>query len=256
MKEGCILTRLEFSTTVKRTLQAASFNRCMICKKITPNPEAAHIIPASKDGPRSEFRSNYDDAFIISVKNALNLCRICHSLIDDKSLNTFSLDELFEINKSYLSNNEIGEEYLNFFFTDKKEIHGELVEFYQNVLHALDMNDAEIEALLQKDPDYTKIEFEKKLEKNKFSRKIKRDITFMYSNDAVIVRNELKNNPIISFKINAAISTLYVRCATVTDDQNEIYNRMIQLMYNPTDNVVDNKIFLNYFFIICEVFLK
>lgn len=250
------MTRLDFSAAVKRTLQAASFNRCMICKKITSKPEAAHIIPASKKGPRSEFRSNYDDAFIISVENALNLCRKCHSEIDDESLNKFSLDELFKINKGYLSNNKIGEEYLNFFSTDQKEIHGELIEFYQNVLHALDMTDEEIEALLQKDPDYTKIEFEEKLEKNKFSRKIKRDITSMYSNDAVIVRNELKSNPIISYKIQVAISTLYIRCAEETDVQNEIYNRMVQLMYNPTDNVVDNKIFLNYFFIICEVFLK
>lgn len=250
------MTRLDFSPAVKRTLQAASFNRCMICQKITSKPEAAHIIPASKKGPRSECRSNYDDAFIISVENALNLCRKCHSDIDDASLNKFSLGELFEINKRYLSNNKIGEEYLNFFSTDQKEIHGELVEFYQDVLHALDMTNVEIEALLYNDLDYTKIEFEEKLEKNKFSRKIIRDITSMYSNDAVIVRNELKKNPIISLKIQAAISTLYNRCAEETEVQNEVYNRMVQLMYNPTNNVVDNKIFLNYFFIICEVFKK
>lgn len=228
----------------------------MICKKITSKPEAAHIIPASKQGPRSELRSNYDDAFIISVENALNLCRKCHSEIDDESLNKYSLDELFGINKWYLSNNKIGEEYLNFFFTDQKEIHGELVDFYQNVLHALDMTDEEIETLFHNDPDYTKIDFEEKLKRNKFTPRIKRDITSMYSDDAVIVRNELKRNPVISYKIQAAISTLYSRCAEETDVQNEIYNRMVQLMYNPTNNVVDNKIFLNYFFIICEVFKK
>lgn len=252
------MTRLEFSAAVKRILQSASFNKCMICTKITSKPEAAHIIPASKKGPRSEFRSEYDNAFIISAENALNLCRKCHSEIDDESLNKYTLDELLLINKKHLSNNQIGEEYLNFFFTTEKEMQSELVEFYQNVLHALDMTDEEIETLLNKDPDYTKIEFEEKLKKNNFSNNIRRNIINMYATDALIVRSELKSNPIMALKIQSAIGILYLRCAEITDNQNDIYKRMIQLMNNhdPFNNTVDNRVFLNYFFIICEVFLK
>lgn len=252
------MTRLDFSVAVKRTLQAASFNRCMICNQITSKPEAAHIIPASKKGPRSEFRENYGDDFIISVNNALNLCRKCHSEIDDESLNKYSLDELFEINKKYLLNNKIGEEYLNFFYTTEKEMKSELVEFYRNLLRALDMTDEEIEVLLEKHSDYTKIEFEEKLKINEFSRNIERDIKNMYATDALIARNELKNNPIMALKIQSAIKVLYLRCAEITDNQNDIYNQMILLMnkHDPVDNMLDNRVFLNYFFIICEVFLR
>lgn len=97
--------RYEFTETAKRELRAWSNCNCMICRKDCAGErqgEAAHIIPASGNGPRSEYRTG-DKAtsrFISSSENGLWLCPNCHTDIDTSSP-TKTYEELVAINKRY-----------------------------------------------------------------------------------------------------------------------------------------------------------
>ena len=53
------MARDDFSQKAKRILGNISNNKCMICYRSLVTPNYAHIIPASKNGPRGEYRTNY-----------------------------------------------------------------------------------------------------------------------------------------------------------------------------------------------------
>ncbi|WP_332650170.1 HNH endonuclease signature motif containing protein [Lysinibacillus sp. 54212] len=248
--------RIEFSSTVKRELQIISKHRCMICHIPTTKPRIAHIIPAAMNGPRSEYRSNYNEEFIASPQNGLSLCNSCHDLIDDEDLNTYTVQELLDINDTYRSKFKLEEEYKRQLGINNQDNFIELEGFYKNLISKLDVTDEQIQMVIEKHPDFKKIEYVKKMDKNKFNIRQKRRIKSLYAAELFVLKENLEDNPIIAIKLQAAIKILYNRLSENIDNQEEIYDKMLEHMYDPGNQVLGNEIVLNYYFVICEVFLK
>ncbi len=94
------------------------------------------------------------------------------------------------------------------------------------------------------------------MDKNGFNHRQKRKIRSLYAAELFILKENLENNTIIAIKIHAAITILYKRLSETGMTQEEIYDKMAEHMYDPTDQVLGNEIILTYYFVICEVFLK
>lgn len=248
--------RLDFSSTVKRDLQIIAGQRCMICTRPTTKPRIAHIIPASENGPRCEYRSQYDDKFITSPSNGLSLCNKCHDDVDDKDLNTYSLEELFEINNFFREKFKTEEEYRISLGINEYDNHYELNEFYKLLIRSLDITDEEIESLIAKHTDFEKIDYVSKMKKNEFNNRQRRKIQQLYAAELFILKEQLEENPIIAIKIGAAVKVLYERLKKKNIKQAEIYDRMLEHMYDPSKQIIGNEIMLTYYFVICEVFKK
>ncbi|UED78404.1 HNH endonuclease [Lysinibacillus sp. CD3-6] len=248
--------RVDFSSTVKRDLQIIAGNHCMICSTPTTKPRIAHIIPAAENGPRSEYRKHYSEEFIASSKNGLSLCNTCHDLIDDEDLNTYTIQELFNINNSFREKFLLEEEYKRQLGINNQENYIELEEFYKNLITKLEVTDEEIEIVIEKHTDFKKIDYLKKIEINKFNIRQKRKIKSLYAAELFVLKENLEENPIIAIKLKAAIQILYNRLSKKSKNQEEIYDKMLEHMYDPSKQVLGNEIILTYYFVICEVFLK
>jgi len=228
----------------------------MICACPTTKPRIAHIIPASEKGPRSEFRNEYDEKFITSPSNGLSLCNTCHDLIDDEDLNTYNVQELFDINNAFRKKFQLEEEYRRQLGINNQDYYIELEEFYKNLIEKLEVTDEQIQLVIKKHSDFKKINYIKKIEKNKFNMRQKRKIKSLYAAELFIFKENLEENPIIAIKLQAAIKILYNRLSEKNKNQEEIYDKMLEHMYDPSNQVLGNDIVLTYYFVICEVFLK
>lgn len=248
--------REEFSSSVKRELQIIAKHHCMICHKPTTKPRIAHIIPASKNGPRSEYRNQYTEKFIGSAENGLSLCNDCHDLVDDPDLNTYELQDLFDINNTLRSKFKLEEEYKKLLGINEQDYYIELDTFYKNLIAKLNVTDEEIQLVIENHSDFKKINYIEKMDKNGFNHRQKRKIRSLYAAELFILKENLENNTIIAIKIHAAITILYTRLSETGMTQEEIYDKMTEHMYDPTDQVLGNEIILTYYFVICEVFLK
>lgn len=244
------MARKNFSAKVKRTLFLWSNGHCMICNKPVTSPNYAHIIPASDDGPRCEFRTQYDDNFIISEKNCLYLCRDCHADIDDIS-NSKSLEYLFEINSRCEHSYILKEEYKNFLGVYDKALEQELKKGFKRISEYLDN-----EIPLEFSDDYAKISYKEKMNLNGFKKRHRSEITHVYAEEFSAFKKVVEELPILGIKLRGAVSTLYQRLSEEEKDGDNILNMMLQIMYDPTDDIVGNRIVLYYYFIICEVFKK
>lgn len=254
-KPGGFMTRENFTPKVKREITNYSDGVCMLCLKGLTSPKIAHIIPAAAKGPRSEFRDMYEDNFIKSSNNGLCLCSECHDLIDDDGLNNYSLEELIEVNKKFKEEYFIKAEYKHLLGIGDINYSNELSKFYDHLKSLLNTSDAEI-VLSKNDSEFTKISIDEKIEKNNLYFVQARMIKSNYAFEFMIFKEVMENSLIISEKIRAAIKILYQRLKK--NEQNisnaNLFDKMLTLMYDPSSQVVGNKIPLIYFFIICEVF--
>lgn len=245
------MSRDNFSVKVKRELGLLSSGYCMICRRPVSIPNYAHIIPASEKGPRSEFRNKYNQDFIISKKNGLCLCPDCHALIDDPSTNRYSLEELFKINQRFQNEYDLKEEYKNQLGIYNQVTDKEIKDIYNRIYLYLNSEDD-----MPAEENYDKIPYDKKMEKNGFNKYHQHEINFFYSEEFSAFYNAIQNMPIAAIKLRAAVSTLYVRLSSDEEDGNKIIEQMINIMFDPSEKHIGNKITLFYYFIICEVFKK
>lgn len=228
----------------------------MICKETLNSPEIAHIIPASAEGPRSEYRDTYGRDFIKSSSNGLCLCHNCHAMIDDEGLNKYTLEELIQINEKFQRNFEVGEEYKQLLGINDRKYAGELDVFYSLLLQVLDMSDEENERLIEKRNTFIKIPVNEKIIRNELTSRQASEINNRYAFEFQAFSKTVENSPIVSEKIKTAIKILYTRIqsADISKTNSEIFDVMLSLMYDPSNQVVGNHIVLIYFFIVCEVF--
>lgn len=251
-----LFVRSEFSATVKRNLQLIARNRCMICSCPTNKPRISHIIPAAQNGPRSEFRHLYTEKFITSPENGLSLCNECHDVIDDPDLNIYSVDELFNFNNQSREKFDLEEEYKKQLGISDIGHFNELKNFYTLLLNRLDLTDDEIELIIQKNDDFKKIDYIKKMKKNEFLPRQTRRIKQLYASELFILKEQIEENPIIAIKIAAAVRILYLRLSEKFSNQSDIYDKMLEHMYDTSHQKIGNEIILTYYFVICEVFIK
>lgn len=245
------MARDNFSIKVKRGLNQLSNGCCMICRRYISTPNYAHIIPASKQGPRSNERGEYSQEFIISIDNGLCLCPECHMFIDDPSTNKYTTQELFEINKRFQDEFNLKEEYkqqLGIYndITDK-----EIKNIYTRIYDYLNDDDD-----IQIKEDYDKISYTDKMNLNQFSKYYQKEIKFFYSVEFSAFEKAIQEMPIAAVKLRAAISTLYMRLSMEEKNNNKIIEKMLNIMSDPSEEQLGNKLTLYYFFIICEVFKK
>ncbi|GAA0071412.1 hypothetical protein UT300003_29360 [Clostridium sardiniense] len=248
--------RKNFSAAVKRQTELYARGHCMICGKATNKPRIAHIIPASKEGPRSEYINDFSEEFIISSKNALSLCNDCHDKIDDEGLNSYSLQELLAFNERSRKNFELLEEYREQIGLTNISYTEEIEKFYEILLKELEVTDEELEDKISKNMDFIKIDVDEKLKKNLFNMLQKRRVLNCYAYEFYIFKEAIESNVIISAKLTAAIKVLYKRLLEMNNNQSEIFDEMKKLMIDPSQGVLGNDLVLSYYFIICEVFKK
>lgn len=247
------MVRNDFPTKVKRIIGNLSDNNCMICRKPLVTPNYAHIIPASPEGPRSEYRNQYDEKFIKSVENGLCLCNDCHNEIDTEVINTYSIDDLFAINKQFKYDFQIQQEYKSQLGIHEKDFFTELQNSYQKILDYLNQ---ELDPIINyvEELSYDKIPYEEKMNLNNFDYRHMKDITFVYAEEFSAFQKMLEESPIVGIKMKAAISALYIRISANESDNNKLIDKMLDVMYDPSERALGNKISLYYYFIICEVF--
>lgn len=245
------MARKNFSAKVKRISYLRSDGHCMICGRPVMSPNYAHIVPASPEGPRSENIKNYDTEFIVSADNCLCLCRDCHSIIDDDTVNKQSLNDLFEINKKYKQIYDLREEYKTSVGSYEKESVDELNKVYEKICDYLgaDIKISETE-------DYYKIPYKDKMKRNNFNVRHKKEITNAYAEELSAFRRTISENPIVGIKLKSAVSVLYERLRKNEEDGDKVIDDMLRIMYDPSEGVVGNKIVLYYYFVICEVFQR
>lgn len=250
------MARENFTPKVKREITNYSAGACMICKKKLNSPEIAHIIPASEKGPRSKYRNSYSQEFIKSPENGLCLCNYCHELIDDDGLNKYTVEDLLQINRKFKKDYFISEEYKHLLGINDINNSNELIKFYNHLLNLLNMNDEESNELLEKNEGFVKICIDEKIEKNDLHFRQARLIREKYAFEFFVFKETIENSTIISEKIKSAIKILYHRIKTTDTKMSnaDIFDKMLTLMYDPSNQVVGNKTPLIYFFIICEVF--
>lgn len=250
-----IMVRENFTPKVRTEIINYSDGICMLCLKSLISPKIAHIIPASENGPRSEYRTRYSSYFIKSSDNGLCLCSDCHDLIDDDGLNKYTLDDLLKINKKFKEDFFIKEEYKHLLGIGDRNQSNELVMFYNHLLNLLDSSDENFNGF-DSDIGFTKVSVEEKINGNNLRYRQAKTIRDQYAFEFMVFKQAMENSPIISEKIRAAIKVLYQR---VESNEKEIsranlFDKMMSLMYDPSKQVIGNKIPLIYFFIICEVF--
>lgn len=250
------MARDDFTAKVKREIINYSSGQCMICRNKQHSPKIAHIIPASANGPRCEYRSTHSEDFIKSPENGLCLCQNCHDLIDDDGLNTYSLQELKSLNKKYQKDYKISEEYKLLLGISDSINYNELKNFYESLLQTLDMTDEENQLLITSRNTFLKIPIDEKIKKNELFPRQAREIKKLYAFEFQAYKKTLENSSIVSEKIKSAIIILFLRIkeSDKSKKNSEIFDEMLSLMYDPSNQIIGNKIVLVYFFIVCEVF--
>ncbi|WP_438714339.1 HNH endonuclease [Enterococcus sp. AZ109] len=249
------MVRENFTPKVRTEIINYSDGVCMLCLKSLTSPKIAHIIPASKNGPRSEYRSSYGSDFIKSSDNGLCLCSDCHDLIDDEGLNTYSLVDLLNINKRFKKDFFVKEEYKHLLGIGDINHSNELVRFYDHLLGLLNCSDKDFDNF-DTVTGFTKVSVDKKISVNNLYFRQAKTIRDQYAFEFIIFKQSLENSPIISEKIRAAVKVLYQRIKDQEKDLSnaDLFDKMMSLMYDPSKQVIGNRIPLIYFFIICEVF--
>ncbi|MEG0978235.1 MAG: HNH endonuclease signature motif containing protein [Bacilli bacterium] len=259
--------RDDFSPAIKREIASWSNWRCMICQKSISKkgqPKVAHIVPASKDGPRAEYYDQYDEGFRKSKDNGLLLCGQHHDMIDDDETKPYKIDELFEINHQYQENYEIENSINDLFYSDYRAEDTELAT--KKLIDFLELSESDFEKEVQqsyKDTLLDKIDLDDKLEKNKFSefkrRTIKNFVKYYglnYYAALTFVESEAGNLYFLT-----AVKLLYKKfknCKT----EDEKYNKMLKVLkkccveLNSENESFNEMNLLNYYFYVCEVFLR
>lgn len=249
------MVRENFTPKVKREIINYSDGKCMICLKSLTSPKIAHIVPAAEKGPRSEFRDSFEDSFIKSTENGLCLCSECHDLIDDDGLNKYSLRKLLEINRKFREEYSIKEEYKQLLGVGNINHSNELLNFYNHLQFLLNQSDEEL-SIVQSGSGFNKISIEEKIQRNGLDARQARTIKQYYAFEFIQFKEAMENSLIISEKIRSAVKILFQRLRKTEQgiSNADLFNKMLALMYDPSNQVVGNRVPLIYFFIICEVF--
>ncbi len=253
--------RTEFLDVIKREISAWSNYSCMICKRNIPRkklPEIAHIIPASPDGPRSEYRNTVDDKFILSKQNGILLCPICHIIVDETEVDNYPPEKLFAINTYYSEKYELEQLVKNQLFSDT---------FIDDVKKATsilqkNLNISEIEEEVKEHYSkdiYKKIDLTDKFNKNNFNNSTIATIKGFVEYKAINYYYSLSYNEeeIGNIYFLVSIQVLYKKLNKKGISEQQKYDELLSILKSAcNDLMLDEKELLNYYFYICEVFKK
>lgn len=256
--------RIDFSPSTKREISAWSNNRCMICNASVSRkgmPSIAHIIPAAKNGPRSEYfgKDEYTSDFVKSNRNGLLLCPTHHIEVDNDIDGKYPIEYLFDLNNMFRERHNLENTVnIELFTGEKIEDTNKAVT---NLLDYLEMTEDEISKEVKKKYEEdieTKIDLNRKIQINKFSNNTSQNIsTFVeyrgpwYYSALTHTSTEIGN-----LYLSTAIKALYLKLDYIADEQKK-YDEMLTILKRCCNGLeIDETGILNYFFYICEVFKK
>lgn len=245
--------RIDFSDSVKKELFAWSNGYCMICGKaaaMKKQGEAAHIIPASENGPRSEYRKDRSEEFITSSLNGLWLCPNCHAEIDSGN-SKYSCDDLFKINERFRYRYEIQ----GSFYEDLHIKVGTLENLADKLKEKEDLN---MKNETYQD-DMKRLCLDDKNKINELSGKQKRYISSSFSNEFIHIYRDIIDEELSveASYLSSALKALYKKISGNVASQEKIFEEMLVIMKKTMSEYNLNEIgILSYYYAVCEIFKK
>lgn len=247
--------RYNFTESAKRELRAWSNCSCMICRKSCAGANqgaAAHIIPASGDGPRSEYRvgDKSDPKFIKSSRNGLWLCPNCHADIDSSSPSK-NYEELVAINKRYRELYALQ----GGFYRDLKITDGYFEKLADAIKRQADLSNVEVEVAEK----IERIELEGKNKINNLTAYQIRHIERLYEFDFSAIYMAISNRRLdveASF-LAAALKGLYQKLSLMYSSSEEVFDKMLEILKSAiSDFGLSEWDIISYYYILCEIFKK
>jgi len=255
--------RDNFSDSIKREIASWSSWHCMICYEAVSKkgmPEIAHIVPASKKGPRAKYREQYNEEFRKSNGNGLLLCAKHHNEIDAEEYGTkYTIEYLFNRNKTYREKHEFENLVNNELFSNEKNDDTERA--IKKLLEYLNMSEDELSEQVRTkyaEEIGNKVELNKKLKTNNFDTRTSRNIKMFVNYNALYFYSALTNTneEVGNLYLFTAIRALYLKMGNTKTEQ-EKYNKMLKVLKQCCSGLeFEEEGLLNYYLYICEVFLK
>lgn len=227
----------------------------MICQKACAGErqgEAAHIIPASGDGPRSQYRigDKADVSFIKSSENGLWLCPNCHADIDASSP-TKTYEELVTINKRYRELYHLKSD----FYKDLHIKEGYFKALADAIKRHVDLSDLET-------VNNDKLERTDLDQKNKINELTRYQISqirksYEYAFPIIYAIIGIEKLEVEAGYLAVALKALYRNLSRTYSKSEEVFDKMIEILKQSISEYGLNEWdIISYYYILCEILKK